>query len=124
MGENAKKFSVLKFQVMGSVPEDPEDQNSATVDYRIFVQSKDPGVMGVSNMASMSGAAFTRWCMENFLQSVPGASVAPDLRQASAKQIFEYWPALLPQSVVNHRALLEWCVYRSVDPRHPAFLRH
>lgn len=80
MGENVKKFSVLKFQLIGSVPEDPEDQNSATVDFRIFVQSKDPSVMGVSNMASMSGAAFTRYCLENFLQSVPGASVHPDIR--------------------------------------------
>lgn len=59
-------------------------------------------------MASMSGASFTRWCMENFLQSAPGASVAPDLRQASPKTIYEYWPALMPQSVVKHRAILEW----------------
>lgn len=108
MGENAKKFSCLKFQCLGSCPEDPDDLNSAYVDFRIFVQTKDPSVMGISNMASMSGASFTRWCMENFLQSCPGASVHPDLRQASAKQIYEYWPALIPQSVVKHKALLEW----------------
>lgn len=46
MGENVKKFSALKFQLMGSCPEDPEDQNSATVDFRVFVQTKDPSVMG------------------------------------------------------------------------------
>lgn len=46
MGENVKKFSVLKFQIMGSVPDNPEDQNSATVDFRIFVQTTDPSVMG------------------------------------------------------------------------------
>jgi hypothetical protein len=62
----------------------------------------------MSNMASMSGASFTRWCLENFLQSCPGATVVPDLRQSSAKSIYEYWVALLPQSVVEHRAVLEW----------------
>jgi hypothetical protein len=59
-------------------------------------------------MASMSGASFTRWCLENFLQSAPGASVVPDIRQASAKGIYEYWVSLLPQSVVKHKAVLEW----------------
>lgn len=46
MGENAKKFSVLKFQLVGSCPDDPEDLNSAIVDFRVFVQTKDPTVMG------------------------------------------------------------------------------
>jgi hypothetical protein len=59
-------------------------------------------------MASLSGASFTRWCMENFLQSAPGASVLPDQRQSAARPVWEYWPSLLPQSVVNHRAVLEW----------------
>lgn len=59
-------------------------------------------------MASLSGASFTRWCLENFLQSCPGASMDPDLRQAAAKNINEYWVALLPQSVIKHRAVLEW----------------
>lgn len=57
---------------------------------------------------SVTGANFTRWCMENFLQSCPGATIVPDQRQAAAKPIFEYWPALLPQSAVQHRACLEW----------------
>lgn len=46
--------------------------------------------------------------MENFLQSCPGASIVPDQRQSAAKGIYEYWVALLPQSVVNHRTRLEW----------------
>ena len=56
----------------------------------------------------MSGANFTRWCMENFLQSCPGATIVPDQRQAAAKSIYEYWVTLLPQNVLDHRACLEW----------------
>jgi hypothetical protein len=56
----------------------------------------------------MAGANFTRWCMENFLQSCPGASIVPDQRQSAPKSIYEYWVALLPQEVVKHQACLEW----------------
>lgn len=59
-------------------------------------------------MGNMSGPNFTRWCMENFLQSCPGASIVPDQRQSAAKSIYEYWVSLLPQSVINHQACLEW----------------
>ncbi|KAI0150312.1 hypothetical protein GGR57DRAFT_504644 [Xylariaceae sp. FL1272] len=88
--------------------------NPAILTEYVQVQTKDPDVMGIGSgsMASMAGASFTRWCMENFLQSAPGASVAPDNRQASAKAIFairpEYWPTLLPQSVIKQRVCLEW----------------
>lgn len=40
------KFTTLKFQLVGSCPEDPDDQNSATVDFRVFVQTKDPSILG------------------------------------------------------------------------------
>lgn len=59
-------------------------------------------------MGTMAGPNFTRWCMENFLQSCPGATITPDQRQAAAKPVYEYWVALLPQSVVKHRVRLEW----------------
>ena len=68
----------------------------------------------MGSMASV-GVSFTRWCLENFLQSCPGASVTPDMRQASAKNIYEYWPALLPQSVIKHQAVLEWENNRVID---------
>jgi hypothetical protein len=44
--------------------------------------------------------------MVNFLMSVPGASLGNDMRQAEGKPFYEYWPALLPQTQVNHRAHL------------------
>ena len=114
MRNHIHKFSHLSFQLIGTPAEDPQDQNSATCYFRIFVRSKDPTVMGLGNMANL-GTSFTRWCLENFLQSVPGATVPPDLRPASAKSIFEYWPALIPQSVVQHRAVLEWENDRAID---------
>ncbi|CAK7228054.1 hypothetical protein SBRCBS47491_006774 [Sporothrix bragantina] len=105
MGKHIEKFSCLKFQLVGSVPENPDNQNAATADFRVFVQTKDPSVLGLGNM---TGPNFTRWCMENFLQSAPGATIVPDQRQAAPKNIYEYWVALLPQDVVQHRAILEW----------------
>ncbi|KAK5167454.1 uncharacterized protein LTR77_007153 [Saxophila tyrrhenica] len=114
MRNHIHKFSKLSFQLIGTPAEDPEDQNSATCDFRVFVQSKDPSTMGVGTMASL-GASFTRWCLENFLQSCPGATVTPDMRQSSAKSVYEYWPALLPQSVIQHRAFLEWENNRAIE---------
>lgn len=46
MRDHIHKFSMVKFQLMGSCPDNPEDQDSATVDLRIFVQTKDPTVLG------------------------------------------------------------------------------
>jgi ribosomal protein S16 len=97
MGKNVEKFSCLKFSLNGWCQEDPENQDVATVDFRIFVQTKDKNILGAGSMVG-----FQRWCMENFLQSVPGASIENDLRQTSGKEYFEYWAALLPQSKVSH----------------------
>ena len=56
----------------------------------------------------MSGQTFARFCLENFLQSAPGASILADYRTSAGRQFYEYWPTLLPQSVVNQKACLEW----------------
>lgn len=109
MKDHIHKFSKVKFHLVGSPAEDPETQDSATVDFRIFVQTKDPSLLGLGSWASLGGAeSFTRWCMQNFLQSAPGASVTPDSRQSSGKPIFEYWVSILPQDVVRQRVFLEW----------------
>jgi hypothetical protein len=50
MGEHVKKFSCLNFTIAGTVPEDPESQDEATVDLRIFAQSQDPDVLSASAM--------------------------------------------------------------------------
>ena len=51
---------------------------------------------------------FSRWCLENFLQSCPGATIENDIRQVAGKEFYEYWAALLPQSVVKHKVNTMW----------------
>ncbi|KXL44419.1 hypothetical protein M433DRAFT_155056 [Acidomyces richmondensis BFW] len=105
MGKNAEKFSCLKFTLNGYCPEDPRNQDVATVDFRIFVQTKDRSLV-VKDSLEVPG--FNRWCMENFLQSCPGATIENDIRQSAGKEFFEYWAALLPQSEVTHAVNLMW----------------
>lgn len=103
MAKHIKRFDVVKFSLNGWSQEDPENQDVATADFRVFVQTTDPELIGQGNMAG-----FQRWCMENFLQSAPGASIETDLRQSGAKPFFQYWPSLLPQSEVIHTVHLPW----------------
>ena len=105
MGKNAEKFSCLKFSLNGYSPEDPWNQDVATVDFRIFVQTKDRSLV-IKDGIDVPG--FNRWCLENFLQSCPGATIENDIRQSAGKEFFEYWAALLPQSEVSHKINLMW----------------
>ncbi|OBT82418.1 hypothetical protein VE02_08388 [Pseudogymnoascus sp. 03VT05] len=105
MGDNVGKFSCLEFQQIGTAAEDPRDQNRATVDFRIFAQSKDCSLM-VKDTLDVPG--FNRYCLENFLQSAPGATIGNDIRQSAGKEFYEYWVALLPQSEVSHKVNLTW----------------
>jgi hypothetical protein len=105
MGDNIKRFSRLEFQRIGTPPSDPRDQNSATASLRIFGQSKERALM-VKDTIEVPG--FNRWCLENFLQSAPGATVSNDIRLSAGKEFYEYWVALLPQEHVAHRIHLLW----------------
>jgi len=119
MGKNAEKFSCLKFTLNGYCPEDPRNQDVATVDFRIFVQTKDRSLV-VKDSLEVPG--FNRWCMENFLQSCPGATIENDIRQSAGKEFFEYWAALLPQSEVTHAVNLMWAS-ESIDIPVPTSLQ-
>ena len=99
--QRLKKFSCLKFMRNGDSPIDARNQDISTVDFRIFAQSKDRSLL---NMRNPEG--FFRISMVNFLMSCPGASLGNDMRQAEGKPFYEYWPALLPQTFVKHRAHL------------------
>ncbi|KAK5117995.1 hypothetical protein LTR62_004039 [Meristemomyces frigidus] len=105
MGANASKFSVLKFSLNGYAPDDPRNQDVATADFRVFVQTKDRSLV-VRDTMEVPG--FNRWCMENFLQSCPGATIENDIRQSAGKEFYEYWAALLPQREVAHKVRLMW----------------
>jgi len=105
IGKDAKRFSCLEFLLNGDCPSDPRNQDVATVDFRIFVQTKDRSLV-VQDGIDVPG--FNRWCLENFLQSCPGATIENDIQQSAGKEYFEYWVALLPQNAVSHKVNLLW----------------
>jgi hypothetical protein len=77
--ENVKRFSCLKFTLNGYSQSDPENQDVATADIRVFAQTKDRSLV-VKDTIEVPG--FNRWCLENFLQSCPGATIENDIRQS------------------------------------------
>ncbi|KAF2431710.1 DUF1446-domain-containing protein [Tothia fuscella] len=101
--ETLKRFTLLKFMQNGSSVIDARNQDVATVDFRIFAQSKDRELL---NMRNPQG--FFRKSMVTFLQSCPGASLGNDVRQAEGKPYYEYHPALLPQDALQQRVHLLW----------------
>lgn len=101
--EMIKKFDVLKFMQNGSSVIDSRNQDIATVDFRVFAQSRDRELL---NMRNPKG--FFRVSMVNFLMSCPGASLGNDVRQAEGKPYYEYHPSLLPQSSVQQRVHCIW----------------
>ncbi|KXJ85752.1 hypothetical protein Micbo1qcDRAFT_102987, partial [Microdochium bolleyi] len=96
--ELLKKFTTLKFMQNGSSVADARNQDVATVDFRIFAQSRDRDLLRIHNPKG-----FFRKSMVTFLMSCPGASLGNDMRQAEGKPYFEYHPALLPQSAIPQR---------------------
>ena len=67
IGDDMSRFATLKFQQRGtSVCDGAPTQDFATVDLRIFAQTRDPELLraDVPN-------GFNRWVLETFLQSAP-----------------------------------------------------
>jgi hypothetical protein len=101
--EILSKFSLLKFMQNGTSVIDARNQDIATVDFRIFAQSKDRELLSMRNPNG-----FFRRSMVTFLQSCPGASLGNDMRQAEGKPYYEYHPSLLPQENVKQRVHCLW----------------
>jgi hypothetical protein len=93
-GLDSSKYHCLKFRVNGRCPENPPNQDSATVDLRIFAQSKDESALSFHN--------FFRPITDTIMQSYPGATFAVDARQSLPKPYYEYFVAILPQTSINH----------------------
>lgn len=106
MGDYAKEFSCLKFQVAGNVPKDPQSQDEATVDMRIFAQTQNADLLSAGAMIDSDRGSFARFCIENLLQGYPGSTMAPDMRTAMGRPFFEYWVSLMPQEFVKEQAHL------------------
>lgn len=64
--EILEKFTTLRFMQNGSSVVDSRNQDVATVDFRIFAQSKDRDLLKMRNPAG-----FFRRAMVTFLQSCP-----------------------------------------------------
>ncbi|KAM0272913.1 hypothetical protein ACHAQH_008497 [Verticillium albo-atrum] len=92
-----------KADVNGYCPENPRNQEIATVDMRIFVQTKKRELVDKFTLDR-----------SHFLQSCPGASLHNDQRQSEGKPYWEYYVTLLPQSSVKHRVELPWAS-RGID---------
>ena len=114
MRDNIHKFTQLKFHCVGSAAPNADSQDASTVDFRVFAQTRDPSIVGAGGgpagvgLGTMTTGTFVRWCLENFLQSCPGATVEVDTRQSIARPIMEYWPTIMPQSLFQERTVLEW----------------
>ncbi|KAI9373356.1 hypothetical protein BJX61DRAFT_533203 [Aspergillus egyptiacus] len=94
----SSRYTSLKFSTLGTAPEDPKDQNSATVTFRTIVQAR--------NAEDIAPNHFLRHITDNIMQGYPGATFHLDLRQGFPKPIFEYYVTLLPQEDINHRVHL------------------
>ncbi|CAK7206159.1 hypothetical protein SEUCBS139899_008944 [Sporothrix eucalyptigena] len=105
IGKNIDQFSCLSFQLNGYTMENPRSIESSTVDFRIFAQTKNKKLM---DSASVDVPGLNRWCLENFLQSCPGATLGNDMRQSEGKPFYEYFVTLLLQKEVKHQARLLW----------------
>jgi hypothetical protein len=96
----SSKFTALKFHTLGSAPDNPRDQNSATVTFRVVAQARKAEDLAPSN--------FLRHIADNIMQGYPGATFHLDLRQGFPKPVYEYYVSLLPQADVKHRVHLPW----------------
>ncbi|KAL2827523.1 hypothetical protein BDW59DRAFT_179069 [Aspergillus cavernicola] len=91
-------YTSLKFSTLGSAPDNPRDQNCATVTFRTIVQAR--------KAEHIAPNQFLRHITDNIMQGYPGATFHLDLRQGFPKPIFEYYVTLLPQADIKHRVHL------------------
>ncbi|KAF2635233.1 DUF1446-domain-containing protein [Massarina eburnea CBS 473.64] len=104
-GDAVKELSCFKFSLNGYCPDNPRNQDVATCDLRIFVQTKNKKLVDKS---TLDVPGFNRWCMDNGLQGCPGWTLGNDQRQSEGKVYYEYYVSLLPQTEVHHRVVLPW----------------
>ena len=111
-GEAAKELSCFKFSLNGYCPENPRNQDVATVDLRVFVQTQNKALV---SKATLDVPGFNRWCMDNGLQGCPGWTLGNDQRQSEGKVYYEYYVTLLAQAEVKHRVILPWQNNSTID---------
>ncbi|CAK7231960.1 hypothetical protein SCUCBS95973_008100 [Sporothrix curviconia] len=113
-GDAVKELSCFKFSLNGYCPDNPRNQDVATVDLRIFVQTQNKALV---SKATLDVPSFNRWCMDNRLQGCPGWTLGNDQRQSEGKLYYEYYVTLLAQAEVKHHVVLPWDSHRTIDVR-------
>jgi hypothetical protein len=100
---------------IGTAAEDPETQWDATVGLRVMATARTRDPLDAYDLAGRLGSLY--------LQSIPGYfhDGATTLR-ATARPVIDYWPALLPQSMVSHRAVLDGQVIEVPGPEDTALV--
>lgn len=91
-------------------------QEEATVDLRIFPQTRDTELLAGTSFVDSDRGSFARFCIEYPLHSYPGGTMAPDMRTAVGRPFFEYWVALMPQSFIEETAHLPDGTVKRIPP--------
>ncbi|KAH8900734.1 DUF1446-domain-containing protein [Thozetella sp. PMI_491] len=84
---DVSKLDILDFQLYGTSKEDPQDQLEATMQLRVFAQSRDA--------KALTPGRFLGPMMSNQLQGYPGLTANLDYRTAEPKLICTYFPGLI-----------------------------
>lgn len=116
-GDAAKELSCFKFSLNGYCPDNPRNQDVATCDLRIFVQTKNKDLV---SKATLDVPGFNRWCMDNGLQGCPGWTLGNDQRQSEGKIYYEYYVTLLDQKEIQHRVVVPWDNNKTIDIAPPS----
>ncbi|KAL3454377.1 DUF1446-domain-containing protein [Aspergillus insuetus] len=103
----SSKYTSLKFSTLGTAAQNPKDQNSATVTFRVIAQARQA--------EDIAPNRFLRHITDNIMQGYPGATFHLDLRQGFPKPIFEYYVTFLPQEDIKHRVHLPFKNNRILD---------
>ncbi|KAK4047871.1 hypothetical protein OIO90_006032 [Microbotryomycetes sp. JL221] len=117
------KFTLLRFFLNGTAGSDPDCQDAATVEFRVFAQAKQP--------QSFMPHSFFRVTMDQMMQVPPGVTLNLDVRKAAPKpvsfgaslvvkgtarspeganektlplQYYELFTTVMPQANIRHRA--------------------
>ncbi|KAL0578130.1 hypothetical protein V5O48_003873 [Marasmius crinis-equi] len=91
------QYSTISIHTYGTCPENPQSQNDATVAIRHFIQApKAEAILG-----------FWRTLFGIWLGGYAGAHLNMDTRTATPKPHLEYFPALIPQHLVQLKAHVE-----------------
>ncbi|KAJ5952821.1 uncharacterized protein N7479_011234 [Penicillium vulpinum] len=95
LGHRVKNLSSLEFTLNGVAAEDPQDQPSATVCFRVVAQA--------SEKVHLEPANFLEPILETTMELYPGGTFHMDVRTALPRETHEYFVTKLPQSLINHR---------------------